>query len=173
MDRDPYLFTKAGLSVYKMNDSSGPRPYVIMARSDKDPIYLNEKNYKKIKEMAFYYPIVYKKRLNDADLYEQLYNIGEKGTINIDDFLHQAKKIMKSAATKKRVADMYGKKTITHEELSLWYKFNKVRVNALPKTCMLDMKTTKRLFGMFREVDGKDKVQKFLSEYGKKLKSVE
>jgi hypothetical protein len=35
------------------------------------------------------------------------------------------------------------------------------------------MKTTKRLFGMYREIDGKEKVQKFLSDYGKKLKSVE
>jgi hypothetical protein len=173
LDRDPYLFRKAGLSVYKMNNTKDSRPYVIMARSDKDPIYVNEKTYRKIKEMTFYYPIVYKKRLNDADLYEQLSSMGERGMVNIDDLLHKAKKVMKNAAVKKRIADMYGKKTITHEELSLWYRFNKVRNAALPKSCILDMKTTKRLFGMYREIDGKEKVQKFLSDYGKKLKSVE
>ena len=190
LDREPYLYRKAGLSVYKMNNSSDPRPYVIMARGDKEPIYVDEKTYRKIKELAFYYPIVHKKRLTDTDLYEQLAGVGEKGTINIQDLVNKAKEVMQRAANDKRIADMYGKKTLTHEEHSQWFRFNEIMSASLPKACALEQETQKRLFNSFLQgtekvgyVDeslagkrinsGRDSVIKYLKEYGAKLKMAE
>ncbi len=184
--RDPYLFRLAGLSAYKIDNSSDPRPYVLMPDAAGKPTYISQQTYDQLKEMAYYYPLATGERLTDADL--KL--LGEKGTINIDDLRKRAKAALAEAGMKKRIADMFGKKTLNNADWKTWNEFSKLMRDNLPERCEIDLETQKKLLatyaqspeggGFFENMlgagsgqTGRETVPRFLADYGAKLRAAE
>ncbi|MDP3960609.1 MAG: hypothetical protein Q8Q26_11235 [Pseudorhodobacter sp.] len=171
LQRDDYLYRQAGLQAYRMDNSSDPAPYVLIPDASGSPIYLTQKNYDKLAQMAYYYPLAEGRRMNDADVLAAFGNVGAKGTITLDDLRHKAEANLTSAAADKRIADMFGQKTFTAEESSLWSQFRALMTDALPPACVLDATTQKALFGYFREPTRRGEVTRYLSERGAALKA--
>ena len=172
---DAYLHREAGLTAYQMltnagADSTDEKPFVLMPDADGEPIYVTPANFEQIKELAYYTPIVEGHRLTDADVKQALANLGERGKINVDDMRKKAEAALKEAAVKKRIADMFGQKSVSFDDMSLWYKFNDLMNQNLPSSCKLDLQTQKRLFSSFREPAGRDSVASYLAQYGTGLK---
>lgn len=175
---DPYLHRAAGLTAYRMlqntgADYAGDKPFVLMPDADGEPIYVTPAAFEQLRQLAYYTPIVEGRRLTDADVKEALANLGERGAINIDDMRQKAEAALRDAAAKKRIADMFGQKSVSFDDTSLWYEFNDLMTQNLPRSCKLDLKTQKRLFAGFREGAGRDSAVAYLTQYGAGLKLAE
>jgi hypothetical protein len=171
LSRDSYLFRKAGLSVYAMEGYHGKKPYVVMAKSDGDPIFISKRLRDKLVDFAFYYPIVYKRRLDDADLYEMLSKMGDKGDV-YTNLKEKGRKIIEDAAKKKRIARMYGKKVVSDHEIRQWNIFKMDILNKMPVTYSLSENTIKKWFDIYRN-HSKDKVRTLMTKWVRKIKQCE
>jgi hypothetical protein len=173
LEREDYLYRKAGLSAYRMDNFSGDRPYVLIPRADGQPIYLSEANYQQLMEAAYYYPIAEGRRMTDADVFDMLWNLPDSASVNIDALRKKAEEKLKSSAVDQRIADRFGQKSISFEDSQLWREFETLMNRTLPRRCALDVDQQKKLFGAYREAGGREQVERFLIDFGNRLRAVE
>jgi hypothetical protein len=172
LQREDYLYRKAGLQAYRMDNDASDKPYVLIPKADGAPIYLSAANYEKLMQMAYYYPIAEGRRMTDADVLRMLGTMGDKGTVNVEDMRRKADAALKSAAGDQKIADRFGQKTISNDDAKMWTEFERLMSDSLPARCALDAKTQKRLFGSFLESE-RGAVTTYLSDLGARLKAAE
>lgn len=193
--RDDYLFRAAGLSVYREEVGAGDIDggkvtHVAIPELNGEPIYLNARQYKRLQAFAYWWPIANGEAMSDTDVRGHFGKLGKGGLPPLDRLRQKAEKNLKSAAWDKRIAEMYGKKTVSREEVRKYREFGNLVSKHLPEGCALDAKTRKSLFNAWREDPaaesgvrsvwrslmgapapnkGKAAVQEFLAQYGKKM----
>lgn len=173
LDREDYLYRQAGLSAYRMDRADKGHLFVLIPRADGAPVYLDQANYERLMEAAYLYPIAEGRRMTDADVFEMTWQNTDGTTISLDALRKKAEEKLATAAADQKIADMFGKKTITTEDAILWHDFQRAVTQALPSRCVLDAQTMKALFGSYREPAGRDAVLEQIARYGGALKVVD
>lgn len=135
LDRDDYLFRVAGLKAYVIwaqggRAYGGDTPYILIPEADGEPYPVNERNYRALAEMAYYYPMVHGRRLTDADVAEYLRSLGPNGSIDVSDLKRAAEQAQTEAAEDARIAAMFGKETLSDPPSGL----GRLRDKALEKS---------------------------------------
>lgn len=197
VNHDGYLSREAKLAVYaddypkaKIPGTNEVITHAAIPDQNADPIFLTARQYRRLQEFAYYWPIAHGKRMDDADIAAHFGKVGGGGLPSIDDLRKKADGKIKEAARRQKVAEMFGKKTVTLEEKRLYDDFEQEVDRSLPFGCALDSRTRKALFGAWREdprdqgaVDslwrgltgtpakneGRESVKAFLQEYGARM----
>ncbi|MCT4656338.1 MAG: hypothetical protein N4A65_11050 [Cohaesibacter sp.] len=171
---EDYL-SAAGLNAYHLdkNFTNDGKEFVLIPDQEFPPFYLNAKNYRKLQMMAYYYPIVHKKRMTDADVYKFLESIGERSDIDLSEMEKKAKAEFKKLALRKEMADLLKQKKVSNEDQKSMFEFYDLLGKVLPKSCQLNAKTKSSLARAFLQKDRRDGVIEFLNNYGAGLKKAE
>ncbi|MEZ5714891.1 MAG: hypothetical protein R3D85_06825 [Paracoccaceae bacterium] len=171
--RDQYLYKEAGLSAYAIDPPKKPgEDFVLMPDADGEPIYLSKAQYDQLAKMAYAFPIVHGRRMTDADVQEQFGSMGAKGKVNVDDLLRQAAEKLERAEIDAEIAALYGKKKVSFEETSDYYKFRSEISDRLPKACVFSPERMKALFGAWRSGD-RDGVLRKVAAMGDRMKAMD
>ncbi len=192
LDRPEY---KTGLSVYAADrPPAGGYTHVLIPDKNGRPIFLTTPQFQRLQEYAYYWTIVYGKRMNDAEAAKYFGNLGKRGLPSIKSLKKEAEKELERAARKMELARLMGKKTVTEEDMDAYYDFNRFLRSVLPSGCAFDPKRKKRLFAAWRETPddegtldylwrgimgtapknrGRRAVEDYLRNYGSALKKAE
>ena|GEM_PF-7121707 len=197
VNRDGYLNREAGLAVYaddhpkaRMAGTNEKITHVAIPKQDADPIFLTRRQYRRLQEFAYYWPIAHSERMDDADIAAHFGQVGKGGLPSIDALRDTAEAKIEEAARRQKIAEMFGKKTVTTTEERLYGAFEREIKRSLPYGCALDTRTRKALFGAWREdpgdqgtldslwrdltgtpasAEGREAVSIFLQEYGARV----
>ncbi|MFW6342700.1 MAG: hypothetical protein ACOC00_06730 [Halothiobacillaceae bacterium] len=163
LNRDPYLFREAGLSVYDVDyvrktfpDADEKITHVAIPDQDADPVYLSAAQYRRLQEYAWYWPIAYGKSMTDQDVLQNFGNIGKAGVPPIGDIERLARKNLKDAAYDQIIAEALGKKTVSHEDRQAYWDFQDLLRAHLPKGCTLDSDAQNKLLAAWQEDPGSE-----------------
>ncbi|MGC9456638.1 MAG: hypothetical protein ACP5DC_03855 [Halothiobacillaceae bacterium] len=197
LNRDPYLFRDAGLSVYDVDyvrktfpDADEKITHVAIPDQNADPVYLSAAQYRRLQEYAWYWPIAHGTSMTDADVMQNFGNIGKAGLPPIDDIERLARENLEAAAMNQIIAEALGKKTVSFEDTQAYWDFQELMRKHLPEGCTLDTATQKKLLASWQEApesegraaavwrnlmgapapnDGKAAVESFLSAFGSRM----